>query len=69
MTGAFVLLSYLAGWDPPRPGRVPRMPPQHLASASLINLSFLLKGLQNAVTSVVKSAEVANAIRGVMYCL
>uniref|UniRef100_A0A383WG64 Uncharacterized protein n=1 Tax=Tetradesmus obliquus TaxID=3088 RepID=A0A383WG64_TETOB len=31
MTGAFALLSYLAAWDPPKPGRAPRMPPQHLA--------------------------------------
>lgn len=43
MTGAFALLSYLAAWDPPKPGRAPRMPPQHLAGRT--------RGLQRAYES------------------
>jgi hypothetical protein len=27
------LLSYLAAWDPPRPGKAARLPPQHLVSS------------------------------------
>eukprot|EP00882_Tetradesmus_deserticola_P000266 GHRQ01000293.1.p1 GENE.GHRQ01000293.1~~GHRQ01000293.1.p1 ORF type:complete len:683 (+),score=280.20 GHRQ01000293.1:407-2455(+) len=34
MTGAFALLSYLAAWDPPAPGKAARLPPQHLAGRS-----------------------------------
>ncbi|KAF6255144.1 hypothetical protein COO60DRAFT_1702968 [Scenedesmus sp. NREL 46B-D3] len=45
MTGAFALLSYLASWGPPKPGKAPRMPPQHLPSAAASLRVAALPGL------------------------